>query len=82
MTSEAVGDPAARNGGTRRIIVMMGAPGAGKGTQAAHAEVRRHVDYLDVDRPLYPDHNAMKAAVESRTVLDAVESEIGELDSY
>ncbi len=34
MTSEAVADKAARNGSTRRIIVMMGAPGAGKGTQA------------------------------------------------
>ena len=34
MTSEAVAGSAARNGGTRRIIVMMGAPGAGKGTQA------------------------------------------------
>ena len=34
MTSEAVADTAARNGGPRRIIVMMGAPGAGKGTQA------------------------------------------------
>jgi len=54
----------------------------GKGTQAAHAAVRRHVDYLDVDRPLYPDHNAMKAAVQSRDVLDAVEAEIGKLDTY
>ncbi len=34
MTSEAVAGTAARKGGTRRIIVMMGAPGAGKGTQA------------------------------------------------
>jgi adenylate kinase len=34
VTSAAVADPAARNGGMRRIIVMMGAPGAGKGTQA------------------------------------------------
>ena len=34
MTSEAVAGMAARNGGQRRIIVMMGAPGAGKGTQA------------------------------------------------
>ena len=54
----------------------------GKGTQAAHAAVRLHVDYLDLDRPLYTDHNAMRAAVESRAVLDAVESEIGELDIY
>lgn len=34
MTSAAVPDRAARDGGSRRIIVMMGAPGAGKGTQA------------------------------------------------
>lgn len=34
MTSAAVNGTAAGNGGTRRIIVMMGAPGAGKGTQA------------------------------------------------
>ena len=34
MTSAAVADTTARKGGTRRIIVMMGAPGAGKGTQA------------------------------------------------
>ena len=34
MTSAAVADKAVRNGGSRRIIVMMGAPGAGKGTQA------------------------------------------------
>ncbi len=34
MTSQAATDKAARTGGDRRIIVMMGAPGAGKGTQA------------------------------------------------
>jgi len=34
VTSQAAADPAARTGGDRRIIVMMGAPGAGKGTQA------------------------------------------------
>ena len=34
MTSTAATDPAARTGGDRRIIVMIGAPGAGKGTQA------------------------------------------------
>ena len=54
----------------------------GRGTQAAHAAVRRHVDYLDEDRPLYPDHNAMKAAVQNRDVLEAVEAEVGELDTY
>jgi len=34
VTSQAATDQAASVGGDRRIIVMMGAPGAGKGTQA------------------------------------------------
>jgi len=51
----------------------------GKGTRVAHAAVRKHVEYLDVDRPLYLDHNAMKAAVKNVAVLEAVEAEIGEL---
>jgi len=34
VTSEAVADTTSRSGHSRRIIVMMGAPGAGKGTQA------------------------------------------------
>ncbi len=34
MTSTAADSTAARTGGKRRIIVMLGAPGAGKGTQA------------------------------------------------
>ena len=54
----------------------------GRGTRAAHAEVRRHVDFLDEDRPLYPDHNAIRAAVERLDILTAVESEIGELGTY
>ena len=52
---------------------------AGRGTRAAHAAIRRVVDHLDEDRPLYPDHNAIAAAVERCEVLDAVESEIGPL---
>jgi histidine ammonia-lyase len=54
----------------------------GVGTLAAHAEVRRHVEYLDVDRPLHRDHNAMQKAVRELAVLEAVESEIGELATY
>jgi hypothetical protein len=37
------------------------------------------VEHLDVDRPLYPDHNAMAAAVERCAVLEAVEGEVGPL---
>ena len=49
----------------------------GRGTLAAKAEVRRHVDFLDEDRPLHRDHNAMLAVVRENRILDAVESEIG-----
>ena len=35
----------------------------GKGVQVAREVVRKHVAHLDVDRPLYTDHNAMKALV-------------------
>ncbi|MFA6092794.1 MAG: aromatic amino acid ammonia-lyase [Elusimicrobiota bacterium] len=53
----------------------------GKGTKAAHAAVRKVVEHLEVDRPLFTDHNNMAAAVERCDVLTAVESEIGELKS-
>jgi histidine ammonia-lyase len=54
----------------------------GRGTRAAKAEIRKHVEFLDEDRPLYPDHNAMQALVESRGILTAVQDEIGELAIY
>lgn len=54
----------------------------GKGTQAAHKAVREIVEHLDVDRPLYPDHNNMMQAVKDLHVLKAVEKEIGELKTY
>jgi len=53
----------------------------GRGTRAAHATVRRHVAFLDIDRPLYPDHNVMNEVVKNLEVLAAVEGEIGELGS-
>jgi histidine ammonia-lyase len=51
----------------------------GKGVRAAKKVIRKHVDHLDVDRPLFPDHNAMAALVESGEILEAVESEVGPL---
>jgi histidine ammonia-lyase len=54
----------------------------GRGTRAAKAAVRRHVDFLAEDRPLHRDHNEMMAVVRDLVVLEAVESEIGELASY
>jgi histidine ammonia-lyase len=49
----------------------------GKGTRAAHQAVRRVVEHLEEDRPLFPDHNAMRASVERCDVLEAVEASVG-----
>jgi histidine ammonia-lyase len=53
----------------------------GEGTQAAHKAVRTIVEHLDVDRPLFHDHNAMKEAVKDLKVLKAVEEIVGELET-
>ncbi len=52
----------------------------GKGTQRAREVIRRHVEHLHVDRPLYPDHNAMKALVKSGEILAEVELVVGVLE--
>ncbi|MCJ7722831.1 MAG: hypothetical protein MUP03_01740, partial [Anaerolineales bacterium] len=51
----------------------------GTGVQKAREVIRRHVEHLDVDRPLYPDHNKMKALVESGEILLEVEHAVGSL---
>ena len=51
----------------------------GKGVKVAHEVIRRHVHHLGEDRPLYPDHNAMAALVESGEILEAVEAVVGPL---
>ena len=52
---------------------------AGKGSLKAREVIRRHVDHLEVDRPLYNDHNKMKALVKSAEILVEVEKAIGSL---
>jgi histidine ammonia-lyase len=52
----------------------------GRGSRKAREVIRKHVAHLDVDRPLYPDHNAMKTLVKSGEILEEVEREIGKLD--
>jgi len=51
----------------------------GKGTKKAKEVIREHVAFLDVDRPLYDDHNKMKALVKSCEVLQEVEKVVGSL---
>ncbi len=52
----------------------------GKGVTAAKEIIRKHVDFLDIDRPLYKDHNKMKELVKSCEILEAVEKAVGILD--
>jgi len=52
----------------------------GEGVQTARSVVRKRVAHLDEDRPLYPDHNAMKALVKSCEILDSVEVVVGSLE--
>jgi len=52
----------------------------GKGVQKAHEVIRRHVEFLDIDRPLYKDHNTMKELVESCEILKDVEATVGSLE--
>lgn len=52
----------------------------GDGTAKAKEIIRKYIDYLDIDRPLYPDHNSMKDLVKSCEILDEVEAEVGSLE--
>ncbi|NOX87569.1 MAG: aromatic amino acid lyase [Calditrichaeota bacterium] len=51
----------------------------GKGVSAAKAVIRKYVEYLDEDRPLYKDHTTMKELVKSGEILEGVENEVGSL---
>lgn len=51
----------------------------GRGVAKAKEVIRRYVDFLDEDRPLYPDHTKMKELVKSCEILEEVEKEVGSL---
>jgi histidine ammonia-lyase len=52
----------------------------GKGVAKAKEVIRKYVEHLDVDRPLYNDHNKMKALVKSCEILEEVEKVVGSLE--
>ncbi|UCD13020.1 MAG: aromatic amino acid lyase [Thermoplasmatales archaeon] len=52
----------------------------GKGVGKAKEVIRKHVKFLDEDRPLYPDHTKMKELVKSCEVLQEVERTVGSLE--
>ena len=51
----------------------------GKGTGVAYDLIREKVSFMKNDRVMYPDIEAIRQLIESNTILDAVESEIGPL---
>jgi len=51
----------------------------GKGVTKAKEVIRKHVKFLDIDRPLYPDHTNMQALVKSCEILEEVEKVVGPL---
>ncbi len=52
----------------------------GNGVTKAKEVVRRHVDFLETDRPLHIDHNKMKEVVRSCEILEEVEKTVGSLE--
>ena len=52
----------------------------GTGVEKAKEIIRKYVDFLDIDRPLYPDHTNMKALVKSGEILEEIEKLVGSLE--
>ncbi len=51
----------------------------GTGVTKAREVIRKYVDHLEEDRPLYPDHTRMQELVKSGEILDEVEKIVGDL---
>ena len=52
----------------------------GDGVEKAKEIIREYVDFLDIDRPLYPDHTKMKELVKSGEILEEIEKLVGSLE--
>ncbi len=53
----------------------------GIGVKTARKVIRKYVEFLDIDRPLYSDHNQMMKLVKSCEILEEVEKAVGNLDT-
>ena len=51
----------------------------GDGVQLAKNIIRKHVEFLDIDRPLHEDHNKMKELVKKCEIVDEIELNFGNL---
>jgi histidine ammonia-lyase len=53
--------------------------GSDVGTQKAKDVIRKYVDFLEIDRPLYNDHTNMKELIKTAEILEEVEKVTGSL---
>jgi len=51
----------------------------GKGTRIAYQLIREYVDFLDSDRPLYPDIDKVFNLIKSEDIVKTIEKELGPL---
>ena len=51
----------------------------GDGVSLAKNIIRKYVDFLDIDRPLYEDHNTMKSLVKRCEIVNEIELSLGNL---
>jgi histidine ammonia-lyase len=51
----------------------------GRGCQVVYDLIRKHIKFLDEDRPLYDDITKMAELVKKNKILEVVEKEIGKL---
>ena len=52
----------------------------GRGTEAAHKYIRKHIPYLDNDRTLYPEINKARDLIHSGELVKIVEEMVGKLN--
>ena len=48
----------------------------GKGVAISHKIIRKHIDFLDIDRPLYDDHDKAKKMVQDSAIIEALDCNI------
>jgi histidine ammonia-lyase len=52
----------------------------GKGTQEAYKTIRKHIPYINKDRPIYPQIEAATDLIKNSKLLDEVEKKVGNLE--
>ena len=62
-----------------QAVDLRGGVKPGKGTKEAYEVIRKYVEFLEEDRPLFEDINTLTDVVKSGEILDKVEDAVGKL---